>query len=166
MVPLFEIDLAGTPLAARDSEASLFASGFWNVYLPARSLGDRPERAFELIRREFARHPYDYVGLNAGVLVLDLARMRSDDFCTHFLPYVSEYGMHDQNVLNCYVGADRVPLDPEWNARPSQERVGTARIVHWAGGQKPWEPGFIAAREVWEAAEAALARRRAELTVR
>ena len=159
-------DLAGSPLAARDAEASLFASGFSNVYLPARSLADRPEQAFELVRREFARHPYDYVGLNAGVLVLDLARMRADDFCARFLPYVSEYGMHDQNVLNCYVGADRVRLDPEWNARPSQERVGDARIVHWAGGQKPWEPGFIAAREVWEAAEAELTRRLADLRVR
>ena len=165
VVPLFETDLGGAPLGARDSEASLFASGFSNVYLPAKALSDQPERAFELIRRELARHPYDYVGFNAGVLVLDLARMRADDFCARFLPYASEYGMNDQHILNCYVGDDRARLAPEWNARPSQERVGPARIVHWAGGQKPWESGFIASQDVWRAAEADLAERRSRADV-
>ena len=84
--------------------------------------------------------------------MLDLERMRDDDFCRRFLPYASEFGMHDQYVLNCYVGSRRVALAPEWNSRPSQERVAEPRIVHWAGGQKPWDPGFVPFGDAWERA--------------
>ena len=161
LAPLLDLDLGGQPLAARDSEASLFASGHENVYQSVKRLREAPTKAFELLRRELARHPGDFTGFNAGVLVLDLERMRDDDFCRRFLPYASEFGMHDQYVLNCYVGARRVSLAPEWNARPSQESVAGPRIVHWAGGQKPWDPGFVPFRDAWQrAVERAAARAR------
>ena len=117
----------------------------------------------ELIRRETRRHPFDFVGFNAGIMVLDLARMRADRFCERFLPYAHAFGMHDQHILNVYVGADRVSLDPAWNARPSQETVVDPKIVHWAGGQKPWAEGYVSYKEAWHRHEVDLRRREADL---
>lgn len=161
LAPLFDLDLGETPLAARDSEVLLMASGFSNVFEALKNLHHAPEHAFELIRREFARHRYDFTGFNAGVLVLDLDRMRAEDFCADFLPYAAAYGMNDQQILNCYTGPRRTRLDNRWNMRPSQEVVRDPLIVHWAGLQKPWDPGYVPFRAAWDAARADVARRAA-----
>ncbi|HIZ98056.1 MAG TPA: hypothetical protein H9805_05690, partial [Candidatus Janibacter merdipullorum] len=84
---LYETDLQGSPLAARDSEASTMQSGYTNIFTPAALPGLEPGMGTELIRRETRRHPFDFVGFNAGIMVLDLARMRADRFCERFLPY-------------------------------------------------------------------------------
>ncbi len=149
LAELYETDLQGHPLAARDAEASLLHSGYTNIFVPAAFTGLEPGMGSELIRRETRRHPFDFVGFNAGVMVLDLARMRADRFCERFLPYAHNFGMHDQNILNVYVGADRVSLAPEWNARPAQENVVNPKIVHWAGGQKPWVEGYVSYKAAW-----------------
>ena len=65
-----------------------------------------------------ARHAFDYKNFNAGVLVLDLARMRDDDFAATYLPLVPRFGLNDQDVLIAYVGPDRAELDEKWNALP------------------------------------------------
>lgn len=149
LAELFETDLQGHAIAARDSEVSHLHSGYSNIFVPAAFTGLAPEMGSELIRRETRRHPFDFVGFNAGVMVLDLARMRADRFCERFLPYAHNFGMHDQNILNVFVGADRVSLDPAWNARPTQENVVDPKIVHWAGGQKPWAEGYVSYKESW-----------------
>src|SRR5699024_50677 len=153
----------GYPLAARDAEASAWHSGYGNIFQPASGRSLAPGMGSELIRRETARHPFDFVGFNAGVMVLDLARMRADRFCERFLPYAHNFGMHDQHILNVYVGADRVGLDPAWNARPSQEEVVDPKIVHWAGGQKPWAEGYVSYKGAWDRHVEALRRREAAL---
>ena len=160
---LHETDLRGCAIAARDSETGLLHSGYTNVFAPAAHPGLAPGTGAELIRRETARHPFDFVGFNAGVMVLDLARMRADRFCERFLPYAHNFGMHDQHILNVYVGADRVGLDPAWNARPSQEEVVDPKIVHWAGGQKPWAEGYVSYKGAWDRHVEALRRREAAL---
>lgn len=149
IAPLHEIDLHGHAIGARDSETGLLHSGYTNIFGPAAQKDLVPGMGSELIRRETRRHPFDFVGFNAGVMVLDLVRMRADRFCARFLPYAHNFGMHDQNILNVYVGADRVSLDPAWNARPSQEEVVAPRIVHWAGGQKPWAEGYVSYKDAW-----------------
>lgn len=161
---LYETDLQGYPLAARDSEASSMRSGYNSIFQPAALKQLAPGMGSELIRRESARHTFDFVGFNAGIMVLDLARMRADDFCYRFLPYANNFGMHDQHILNVYVGANRAGLAPEWNARPSQEDVKNPKIIHWAGGQKPWVEGYVSYKDVWSRHIADLARREAAIT--
>ena len=163
IAPLHDTDLQGHPLAARDAEASAWRSGYSNIFIPAATRALEPGMGSELIRRETRRHPFDFVGFNAGIMVLDLARMRADRFCERFLPYAHAFGMHDQHILNVYVGADRVSLDPAWNARPSQETVVDPKIVHWAGGQKPWAEGYVSYKEAWHRHEVDLRRREADL---
>lgn len=160
---LYDMDLQGHPLAARDSEASSMQSGYSNIFNPASLKGLEHGMGSELIRRETQRHRFDFVGFNAGIMVLDLDRMRADNFCERFLPYANNFGMHDQHILNVYVGADRQSLAPGWNARPSQEDVVEPKIIHWAGGQKPWVEGYVSYQHEWRRHEDELRRREASL---
>lgn len=160
---LYETDLQGHPIAARDAEASALQSGYSNIFIPAGLAGLAPGMGSELIRRETRRHRFDFVGFNAGIMVLDLARMRADDFCRRFLPYAGSFGMNDQHILNVYVGADRLSLDGAWNARPSQEAVVDPKIIHWAGGQKPWAEGHVSYKSAWFRHVEELRRREADL---
>jgi lipopolysaccharide biosynthesis glycosyltransferase len=46
--------------------------------------------------------------------------------------------MHDQQVLNIYSSSCRAPLPAEWNHIPSREFIDDPKLIHWAGGVKPW----------------------------
>ena len=130
---LASIDLRGHPLAARTT----FSSGAeqW------RTSGDLldPDTASELRRLMAARHPFDFTTFNAGVLVLDLARLRTDRFTGDWVPLLTgRFGLNDQDVFNAYAGADRVDLPSHWNSIPMLERATRPGIVHYVGAGKPW----------------------------
>jgi lipopolysaccharide biosynthesis glycosyltransferase len=100
-----------------------------------------------------ARLSGDFVSFNAGILVLDLGRMRSDGFSEHFAGMAGRYGLNDQDVLCCYAGTEAMPLDGRWNSFPTRETVPPdARLVHFAGGAKPWQTLPIPAKDLWLAA--------------
>ena len=80
-----------------------------------------------------ARHAFDFATFNAGVLVLDLARMRGDRFVAELPPAGRRFGLDDQELLIAYAGADYAELDPRWHALPALERVARPRLVHYAG---------------------------------
>lgn len=150
---LGRLDLGGSPVAARDSNVSEFQE--WR--LAAKQLPG--PIASELMRRMGRDHGYGNAAINAGVLVLDLDRMRRDDFTKTYLGWVERYGVHDQDVMLAYAGADRHVLDPRWNALPVLEDVVDPAIIHWAKQDKPWLPGLTYRRELWqEYAERARAR--------
>lgn len=155
---LYDWDLQGHPLAARSSVAGRQVSGFERVHRSVRRIRD-PQTAYDLVRRVHARHAYDFRGFNAGILVLDLARMRADGFGHEFLGFVERYGMNDQEILNCYAGPHRAELPPEWNFWPAQERLAEPKLIHWAGPVKPWQAAYVASREVWAEYAERMARR-------
>ena len=95
------------------------------------------------------RHGYGHAALNAGVLVLDLDRMRRDDFTARYLGWVEVYGFHDQDTMLAYVGPDRAVLDPRWNAIPTVEDVRDPHLIHWASFGKPWDPELTFEQERW-----------------
>jgi lipopolysaccharide biosynthesis glycosyltransferase len=141
---LASIDLRGRPLAARTSEFSM--ANEW------RRIGDLlPAQAASDLRRSMStRHAFDYTNFNAGVLVLDLARMRADGFVAVHLPLVARFGLNDQDLLNAYVGPDRVELDRRWNALPMFEDVTEPGIIHFAGALKPWGDQLVAYQDRWQ----------------
>lgn len=147
---LFDVDLGGAPIAARTSPQPTFESGFAYMIRMSKRLRKDEPAARELIRRSHSRHSYDFRGFNAGIMVLDLAQMRSDDFCREFLPWVERFGLNDQEVLNVYAGANRAELDADWNRLPRVEDIDNAKVVHWAGFHKPWKLGFVAGKHEWE----------------
>jgi lipopolysaccharide biosynthesis glycosyltransferase len=150
---LARTDLRGHPLAARTSFN--IAANVWRT----AGLNLSAERAAELRRSMAARHPFSVRTFNAGVLVLDLDRMRADRFTPTFVPFAERYGFHDQDVLLAYAGGSRAELPPRWNAWPVIEVVEDPAIVHYLGPSKPWLPGRAPADEYWTTYAAAFARR-------
>jgi lipopolysaccharide biosynthesis glycosyltransferase len=138
-------DLGDYPLAARTS--------VWSVTEQWRAAGNllSAKNASELRRTMLARDAFDYRNLNAGVLVLDLARMRADGFAATHLPLVARFGLHDQDVLNAYVGPARAELDEKWNVLPMLGEETTAPgIIHFAGGLKPWSEELTQYGDRWQ----------------
>jgi lipopolysaccharide biosynthesis glycosyltransferase len=157
---LFDLDLAGAPLAARPSVSYNYRQGIGNVIRSTRLLAHDPSAARDLVRATTQRHRWGYHSFNAGILLMDLERMRADGFTTEFVPYAERYGLNDQDVLNQYAGSRYQPLDARWNAWPTQELVTDPALIHWAGPVKPWDTQrYIHLREAWQATEAWLATR-------
>jgi lipopolysaccharide biosynthesis glycosyltransferase len=150
---LAALDLRGHPLAGRPGRQS--GATLW------RLAGDKlaPEPASELRRTMSARHAFDFQAVNAGVLVLDLARMRADRFVEEFLPMAGRFGLNDQDILNAYAGADRVELDSRWNALPLLERMDDPGVIHYAGVGKPWADELVPSGDRWHHYAATLADR-------
>ncbi|MGH3362021.1 MAG: glycosyltransferase [Nocardioides sp.] len=140
---LARIDLQGKPLAARSSGHP--SARAW------QRAGDllAPEAAHELRRVMAARQPFGVSGFNAGVLVMDLARMRADRFSARYLPWAGRFGLNDQDILIAYAGADRVELEPRWNAFPIKEPVHEPDLVHYLGPTKPWREPVAPAQDLW-----------------
>jgi lipopolysaccharide biosynthesis glycosyltransferase len=147
---LVSMDLGGRPIAARDSNVT--ETSEWQR-APRRVA---EERATELRRRMGRDHGFGHAALNAGVLVLDLERMRRDDFTDTYLPWVERYGLHDQDIMLAYAGPDRAVLEPRWNAMPVIEDVGDPSLIHWATFGKPWDPEITYAQDRWQGYAAAV----------
>lgn len=164
LAELHDVDLKGTPLAAVKSPQQNHLSGFASLMSRSERFHDDPDRAHEYLLRTHTQHRFDYEVLNSGIMTLDLEYMRRDKFCDRFMPYVERYLLSDQAVLNVYVGANRVEVDPGWNWRPWLEIRRNPKIAHWAGPQKPWKDNWVVGRDLWRAAENRLAAREARLS--
>jgi lipopolysaccharide biosynthesis glycosyltransferase len=143
-------DLGGRAIASRDSNVS--EASEWQR--APRRIAEEP--AIELRRRMGRQHGFGHPALNAGVLVLDLDRLRLDDFSSTYLPWVERYGLHDQDIMLAYAGPDRAVLEPRWNAMPVLEDVADPSIIHWASFGKPWDPELSYGRDLWQGYAATL----------
>lgn len=140
---LFDWDLAGAPVAARISEHFV-----QNVAVHV-SASLEPDLAGELRDIVLQRASHRAHGLNAGVLVLDLDRMRKDDFCRTFVPWVSRYRLNDQDVMEFYAGDELVILPERWNSWPYREVIDDPAVVHWVGPFKPWRRTITRQQQHW-----------------
>lgn len=148
---LHDTELGGSPLAARPSVGHGVRSGLGNILKQGRRLSEEPQIANEFFRTMYQRHPNDFDGFNAGILLMDLAQMRSEHFTAEYVAYVETYGLNDQEILNCYAGSRYRKLDPVWNNWPTQETVTDPSIVHWAGWLKPWNQDlYVKYRGLWD----------------
>lgn len=154
------VDLNGHPVAAVTSPRGRHRNAIDGWRGTARRLRreGRHDLADELIQRTHLRHDPSVETFNAGVMILDLAAMRRDDFCREFLPYATHFGMNDQAVLTTYAGRRRLALDPTWNWCPRMSDMANPRIAHWSGPVKPWGEMWVNGQELWAAAEQAAAR--------
>ncbi|MDQ6851728.1 MAG: hypothetical protein M3070_17670, partial [Actinomycetota bacterium] len=161
---LFDVDMSGTAIAASSEPQPRFLSGFQTIRRSAGRLRRAGAKALarELVIRSHAEHSFDFEIFNAGVMVMDLAKMRADDFCGRYLPMVQTYGVNGQVVVNLYTGGSRHDVGADWNRLIRLEVVpDTARIVHWAGPYKPWHPFYVSGREIWLDGERSFAERTA-----
>ncbi|WP_028310363.1 glycosyltransferase family 8 protein [Derxia gummosa] len=136
LAELWAVELGNAPIAGKSSTFASWRYGYNMAYRAAGTLSHR--KAWQLRRAMHAKGPLVFQAFNAGVVVLNLARMRADDFARHYVPLIERYGMNDQDALNVYARGERVHLGIEWNAVPSQDVTDDARILHYAGPVKPW----------------------------
>lgn len=89
------------------------------------------------IERLTGEHGYKY--FNAGVLLLNVKRMRETHFFRNAQLWVKENAnkvrFHDQDILNAVLYKERKSLDSKWNCMTN---YGEGSIIHFAS-YKPWE---------------------------
>ena len=90
---LYDTDLGVDLVAAPTVVGTAGSSGFGVIHRAALRLGPKTVTATELRRQAYARHTFDFDAFTTDVLVLDLARARSEDFLDECLPYVAEFGL-------------------------------------------------------------------------
>lgn len=159
---LFDVDMEGSAIASTREPQPKFVSGFETYRWSANRLRREglADRARDLTIRTHAKDRFDFDVFNAGIMVMDLAKMRADDFCGTFLPYVQHYGLNGQIVLNTYTGNTTKYVDPRWNQLVRIEVMDEPKIAHWAGPMKPWKSDlYVAGRELWDAGERSFAER-------
>jgi lipopolysaccharide biosynthesis glycosyltransferase len=162
---LLDVDMEGMAIAAVPEAKPHFVSGFETLRRQAIRLRrqGRPDLAREFTVRTHAQHEFDFDVFNAGLMVLDLDKMRADEFCSRYLPFVQTYGVNGQVVLNVYLGRGYKKLDPDWNRQMRVEMADTAKFAHWPGKYKPWAPEYVSHRELWREQEKRFAARTAAL---
>ncbi len=140
---LARTDLEGRPFAARPDRQP--GAQLW------RDAGDRlsPDLASELRRTLSARHAFDFEAVEAGVLVLDLTRLRRDRFTADVLPLVRTFGLDAREALNAYAGGDRLPLAPRWNLSPLVDRLTDPGVVRFGAGGQPWADDLVPESDRW-----------------
>ncbi|MEK8031847.1 glycosyltransferase [Ideonella sp. DXS29W] len=160
LAPMWQLDLAGCPLAAKPSSSPGMR---WGTQMLYRALG-----ALDTVSAQGARQwlhetgPMAFRTFNAGVLLLDLERMRQDGAVPTLLSFVEHCGMNDQDALNAYTRHCYLPLAPEWNAAPRQDLTQGARIIHFVGPVKPWHDLYISRKPEFDRVRARLRARREE----
>nr|WP_157223732.1 glycosyltransferase [Caulobacter sp. AP07] len=118
---------------------------------------------FGLWRREALGMPREGPYVNAGVLLLNLARWRSDDLTRRLADFIAREGdnlaFHDQDAINAVLHAATKILPYRWNLQARMLRpwrltsladhAAIARaarspaIIHYTSARKPWL--FVAA---------------------
>jgi lipopolysaccharide biosynthesis glycosyltransferase len=159
---LFDVDMEGKWIAAADEPQPSYGHGFNSLRDSARLLRREgsPELAREYLIRTHSKLRFDFEIFNAGVMVLDLAAMRTGNFCGRYLGYVGRFGINGQRVLNIGVGADRKKLEAQWNRLVRLEVAEGTKVAHWAGPFKPWAGHpYVPGRELWRYQEGHFAAR-------
>ncbi|MEY4349685.1 MAG: hypothetical protein RL719_982 [Actinomycetota bacterium] len=101
-----------------------------------------PQQAWNLRRRAHATGDLTADTYNAGILLMNLKRMREESFIEKNLYLVEELRLNDQDVMNFYAGGEAIAIDDDWNYVPTQDYSTDPKIVHWAGPSKPWKAAY------------------------
>lgn len=138
---LWNMDLQGYALAAKPSTSPGTRYGIQMLY---QALGALPLDQARPIRQWLHdTGPMGFRAFNAGVMVLDLCRMRRDAAVPLLLSLVQHAAMNDQDALNAYARGAFRHLDTCWNAAPRQDDTQGAKIIHFVGPVKPWHDIYI-----------------------
>ena len=147
LTPLYELALPESGIAARPSVKEGYAT------LPDLVTTWAPPEARETILCELVRSNAPASGrtFNAGVLVMDLQKLRRRSFVRTTLDMVKRFGVNDQLALNLYTKGEFEPLDPAWNVFAGQDTSDAPHIIHWPGPKKPWNTDDVPFKSVWDA---------------
>ncbi len=121
--PLSTIDLAGFPIGAVREDHHVHPASDGRLPLPAEI-------------------PY----LNAGLLVVDVARWRAEKVTRRCFSFIKSYEARlrfaEQDALNCVLIGGWKELPRKWNfihrGATDSGTFASAVVTHFAGGVKPW----------------------------
>ena len=148
---LADLDLGGHAFAAPLKPGTKEVSGFGVIHNAALRLEDRTEASAALRRTAHARHRFDFDAFTHDVLVIDLARLRSERFGERALGLVQEYGLDDLEVLHYLFGPEHAELPPRWATVPTRTPRRDPGLLYWADAVKPSQPELTPERERWRA---------------
>jgi lipopolysaccharide biosynthesis glycosyltransferase len=132
-------------------------SDLWKTDLGDYALAAAPD-PFGASRRGPLGMPSDTCYVNAGVLLLNLAKWRSDNLSARLADYIEREGsnllFHDQDAINAVLHRAIKPLSYRWNyqakmLRPPRfnaladraairEAGRSPAIIHYTSARKPW----------------------------
>jgi lipopolysaccharide biosynthesis glycosyltransferase len=116
--------------------------------------------AADAVRRELAaRVDLGASAFNGGVVVMDLDRLRAQQFSAATLHLSRRLGLHDNESMALWANGRFAPIPDRWNYIPGIERQQAPAIIHWAGQLKPWRGEHVPHEADWERAARAAARR-------
>lgn len=136
----------------------------WDVALEGNHVRAVQDSIVPLVSSRYGIASYEQLGIpreakyfNAGVMVVDVDRWRTERIQERVLEYVRRFGdsvfFWDQEGLNAVLAGSWGELDPRWNRNvsiPPRLRVSHAHrdrttasdgepwIIHFAGNLKPW----------------------------
>ncbi len=146
LAPLYDLVLPDSGIAARPSVKEGYATLPDLVKTWARPR-DRETILDELVR---SGAPATLRTFNAGVLVVDLQKLRRRSFIRTTLDLVRRFGVNDQLAINLYTKGEFEPLDPSWNLFAGQDTHDAPRIIHWPGPKKPWNTDDLPFKNLWD----------------
>lgn len=82
--------------------------------------------------------------INSGVLLMNLKKMRENEFSQKFLNLLNTYHFDsiapDQDYLNAMCNKKILYLNEEWDAMPNEgkEKLTNPKLIHYNLFQKPW----------------------------
>jgi len=142
---LLDFDLKDCVIGARATTSRDWLSGEKLLELKAKK--HSAEKAERMRRWAYATGRVDFRAVNAGVLLIDTARLKADRFTANALAMIDAFGFHDQDAINFYCREKCALLDIQWNFVPSQDYCRDPAIVHWAGPAKPWGKHHVLFKE-------------------
>ncbi len=147
LAPLYELALPESGIAARPSVKAGYAT------LPdlVRTWAHPKTRETLLGDLVHDGAPASLRTFNAGVLVMDLQKLRRRSFVRTTLDMVTRFGVNDQLAMNLYTKGEFEPLDSAWNVFAGQDACDSPHIVHWPGPKKPWNTNDVPFKRVWDA---------------
>jgi colanic acid/amylovoran biosynthesis glycosyltransferase len=125
---------------------SCFSAGYKTIGDEIKAWGINDRKLEEFLSRKIN---LSNKSLNSGVMVLDLDKMRANNFDGEIVSLVGEYPYIDQLLINIYANGDFVELDPSWNIFVGQDDFEKKNIIHWIGKNKPWSNKKVFLRDYW-----------------
>lgn len=145
---LYNLDIVNYRYAGKKSDHSSWVTC---DKLLERAASNCPMTDARILRRLVSSHGcLNFRAANAGVTLMNLTKMREEHFVENYVPYVEQYHLNDQDVLNFYSMGNRLEIPDGWNVYAYQQSVSGAKLIHFAGRAKPWGQNYIAGKEIFD----------------
>jgi lipopolysaccharide biosynthesis glycosyltransferase len=158
---LHDIVVDEATVAARPSHLSKAIGGVTSFAGVAHSHFPDSREGWRLLNLVHRHAHADDTGFYAGVIVMNLQRMREDDFLRQYAGFAEHFGLNDQYILNLYAGDSFLHLDRRWNGLADRDVLDDDfAIVHWVGPLKPWGDIGVPHQDEWRVAVSTMMERR------